>query len=43
MLKALDMSCATARIAPYHFKPLAIISDGTVTRAAVEREGLKPH
>ena len=39
--KALDISSATARVAPDLFK--AILSDTTVTRSAVDQEDLKPY
>ena len=38
--KALDISSATARVAPYLLKALAILSDTTVRRSAVDREDL---
>ena len=41
--KALDISSATARIAPDLLKALAILSDMTVRRSAVDREDLKPY
>ena len=41
--KALDISSATARIAPDLLKALAILSDTTAKRSAVDREDLKPY
>ena len=41
--KALDISSATAGVAPGLLKPLAILSDTTVRRSAVDREDLKPY
>ena len=41
MLKALDISSVTARVAPDMLKALAIVSDKTVTRSAVGRKDLK--
>ena len=38
--KALDISSATARVAPDLLKALAILSDTTVRRSAVDREDL---
>ena len=43
MPKALDVSSATARVAPDLLKALAIISNTTVKRSAVDREDLKPY
>ena len=43
MSKALDISSATARVAPDLLKALAILSDTTVRRSAVDREVLKPY
>ena len=43
MSKALDISNATARVATDLLKALAIVSDATVTRSAVNRDGLKPY
>ena len=40
--KALDMSRATTRVAPDLLKALAILSDTTVGRSAVDQEDLKP-
>ena len=40
--KALDISSATARVAPHLLKALAILSDTTV-RSAVDWEDLKPY
>ena len=37
-LKALDISNATAPVAPDLLKTLAILSDKTVSRSAVDRE-----
>ena len=39
--KALDISSATARVAQNLLKALAILSDTTVRRSAVNREDLK--
>ena len=39
--KALDISSATTRVVPHLLKALAIISDKTVRRNAVDREDLK--
>ena len=41
--KALDISSATARVAPDLLKALAILSDTTVRRSAVDQEDLKPY
>ena len=41
--KALDISSATAPVAPDLLKALAILSDTTVRRSAVDREDLKPY
>ena len=41
--KALDISSATARIAPDMLKTSAILSDTTVKRSAVDWEDLKPY
>ena len=41
--KALDISSATARVAPDLLKALAIMLDTTVRRSAVDREDLKPY
>ena len=41
--KALDLWNATARVAPDLLKVLATLSDTTVRRPAVDREGLKPY
>ena len=43
LLKALDISSATAQVAPDLLKALAILSDTTVRRSAVDREDLKPY
>ena len=40
--KALDISSATARVAPDLLKALAILSDTTVRRPAFDRKDLKP-
>ena len=40
--KALDIPSATARVAPELLKALAILSDTTVRRSAVDQEDLKP-
>ena len=41
--KALDISSATARVAPDLLKALAVLSDTTIRRSAVGREDLKPY
>ena len=41
--KALDISSATAQVAPELLKTLAIISDTTVRRSVVDQEDLKPY
>ena len=41
--KALGISSATAGVAPDLLKALAILSDTTVRRSAVDREDLKPY
>ena len=41
--KALDISKATARVAPNLLKALVILSDTTVRRSAVDTEDLKPY
>ena len=41
--KALHVLSATAQVAPDLVKALAILSDITVTRSAMEQEDLKPH
>ena len=41
--KALDISSATARVAPDLLKSPAILSDTTVRRSAVDLEDLKPY
>ena len=41
--KALDTSIAKAQVAPDLLKPLAILSDTTVRRSAVDQEDLKNH
>ena len=41
--KALDISSATAWVAPDLLKALAILPDTTVGRSAVDREDLKPY
>ena len=38
MSEALDISCATAEVAPDMLKALAILSDTTVRRSAVDQE-----
>ena len=43
MSKALDISNATARVASDLLKGLAILSDTTVRRSAVDREDLKSY
>ena len=39
--KALDIWSATAQVTPENFKPLAILSNTFVRRAAADREDLK--
>ena len=41
--EALDIWSATAQVAPDLLKALAILSDTTVRRFAVDREDLKPY
>ena len=41
--KPLDISSATAQVAPDLLKALAILSDTIVRRSAVDREDLKPY
>ena len=41
--KALDITCAAALVAPDLLKTLAILSDTTARRSAVDREDLKPY
>ena len=41
--KALDMSSATAQVAPDLLKALPILSDTTVRRSAVDWEDIKPY
>ena len=41
--KVLDISSATARVAPDLLKALAILSDATVRRSAVDREDLRSY
>ena len=41
--KALDISSATAQVAPQLLKAQAILSDTTVRRSAVDQEDLKPY
>ena len=43
MSKALDISSVTARVTPDVLKALAILSDTTVRRSAVDPEDLKPY
>ena len=42
-LKAVDISSATARVTPDLFKTIAILSDTTVRKSAVDWEDLKPY
>ena len=42
MSKALDLSSATARVAPDLIKDLAIPSEATVGRSSVDSEDIKP-
>ena len=39
----MDISSATARVAPDLLKALAILSDTTVRKSAIDREDLKNH
>ena len=41
--KALDISSATARIAPVLLKALAILSHAYIRRSAVDQEDLRPY
>ena len=41
--KALDISSPTAQVAPDLLNALAILSDTTVKRSALDQEGLKPY
>ena len=41
--KALDISSATAPVAPDLLKALVILSDSTVRRSTVDQEDLKPY
>ena len=41
--KVLDLSSATAQVTPELLKALAILSDTTVRRSAVDREDLNPY
>ena len=43
LLKALDLSIATARVAPDLLKAQALLSDTTVRRSAIGQEDLKPY
>ena len=43
LTKALDISSATAWVVPDLLKALAIFSDTTLRRSAVDREDLKPY
>ena len=43
MSEALDLSSATAQVAQDLLKAVAILSDATVSRSAIDREDLKPH
>ena len=43
MSKVLDISSAIAQVAPNILKILAILSDTTVRRSAVDREDLEPY
>ena len=42
-VESLAISRATAQVAPDLLKALAILSDTTVRRSAVDREDLKPY
>ena len=41
--KALDIPCVTARVSPDLLEALAVLSDKTVRRSAVDREDPKPY
>ena len=41
--RALDISSATAQVAPDLLQVLVILSDTTARRSAVDREDLKPY
>ena len=43
LLKALDISSATSQVAPDLLKDLAVLSDTTVRRSAVDRKDLQPY
>ena len=43
LVKALDLSSATGQVAPDLLKALAILSNTTVRRSAVDQEDLKPY
>ena len=43
LLKTLDISSATAQVAPDLLKALANLSDATVGKSGVDQEDLKPH
>ena len=43
MWNALDISSATVQVAPDLLKTLAILSDTTIRRSAVDHEDLKPY
>ena len=43
MWNALDISSATVQVAPDLLKTLAILSDTTTRRSAVDHEDLKPY
>ena len=42
-VKAIDISTATAQVAPDLLKALAILSDTTVSRSKVDKEDLRPY
>ena len=43
LLKVLDVSSATAGVAPHLLKAIAILPDTTIKRSAVGREVVKPY
>ena len=42
-MKALDISSATALVVPDLLKALAILSDPTIRRSAIDQKDLKPY
>ena len=41
--KGMDISCATTRVTPDLLKSLAVPSEATVRKSAIDREDLKPY